>query len=96
MSPQAFRSGHYYPLESGQLVAGSVDLLGFGVDPVLQLQLGGEVTQQGHQILIVAGLDPTHLLLLLCLHTHTHTQGGGRRNKEIGLLRRLGYALNKE
>ena len=96
LRPSGLRIGSYYPLESGQLFPGGVDLLRLGVDPVLQLQLGGEVTQQRHQILSVAGLDPTHLLLLLRLptqththtpthtHTHTHTRGAGAERVKEG------------
>lgn len=49
--------------------SGGVDLSGFGVDPVCQLALAWEVSQQRHQLFIVSRLDLPHLLLFLHLES---------------------------
>jgi len=49
--------------------SGGVDLSGFGVDPVFQLSLAWEVSQQRHQLFIVSRLDLPHLLLFIHLES---------------------------
>lgn len=49
--------------------SGGVDLSGFGVDPVFQLSLAWEVSQQRHQLFIMSGLDLPHLLLFIHLES---------------------------